>query len=297
MAGLHELAPGAYHWQSGSNAGILVQGEQALVIDAGLDRSSAADIAQAVEKLGARSIAILITHAHADHFGGASFLARRAGDIPVLASSFEATIVRHPLWEPLYLYSGAVPIEELQHKFTLAKPCAVTQEVEPGPLEIGPFQLDIIPLYGHAVGQIGVVWGDICYTADAFFPPDLVQKHGIPFCVDLDAALEALARLGTAGYRWFAPGHGPAVQSPAEAITANRERLQRIRELCLEALREPAEPADILRYAAGALGVVITQPVSYLLAQTTILAALASCQRAGLADVGVSDNRLMWHRK
>ncbi len=296
MAGLRELTPGAYHWQSGSNAGILVQDGQALIIDAGLDRSAAADIAQAVEKLGARPVALLITHAHADHSGGASFLARRAGDIPVLASPFEATIVRHPIWEPLYLYSGAAPIEELQHKFTLAKPYPVTQEVEPGALEIGPFRLEIIPLYGHAVGQIGVVWEDVCYTADAFFPPDLIQKHGIPFCVDLDAALESLARLESAGHRWFAPGHGPAVQSPAEAVAANRERLLRIRELCLEALRQPAEPADILRYAAGALGISITQPVAYLLAQTTVLAALTSLQRAGLAGVETADNRLMWHR-
>jgi len=296
MAGLRELAPGAYHWQSGSNAGILVQEGQALIIDAGLDRSAAADIAQAVEKLGARPIALLITHAHADHSGGASFLARRAGDIPVLASPFEASIVRHPIWEPLYLYSGAAPIEELQHKFTLAKPCPVAQEMEPGMLEIGPFRLEIIPLYGHAVEQVGVVWGDVCYTADAFFPPDLVAKHGIPFCVDLDAALEALARLESAGYRWFAPGHGPAVQSPQEAITANRERLLRIRDLCLEAIREPAGPADVLRHAAGALGLTISQPVSYLLAQTTVLAALTSCQRAGWAAVEVSDNRLLWRR-
>ncbi|MBC7242852.1 MAG: hypothetical protein H5T60_10455, partial [Anaerolineae bacterium] len=57
MAELRELAPGAYHWQSGSNAGILVQEDQALIIDAGLDRSAAADIAQAAEKLGARPIA------------------------------------------------------------------------------------------------------------------------------------------------------------------------------------------------------------------------------------------------
>ncbi|MGC8825882.1 MAG: MBL fold metallo-hydrolase [Anaerolineae bacterium] len=297
MAGLRALAPGAYHWQSGSNAGILVQDGQALIIDAGLDRSAAADIAQAVGKLGARPTALLITHAHADHFGGASFLARRAGDIPVLASPFEATIVRHPLWEPLYLYSGAAPIEELQHKFTLAKPCPVAQEVAPGTLELGPFRLEVIPLYGHAVEQVGVVWGDVCYTADAFFPPDLVQKHGIPFCVDLDAALESLARLESAAWRWFAPGHGPAVQSPQEAIAANRERLLRIRELCLEALREPAEPAHILQYAAGKLGLQITQPVSYLLAQTTVLAALTSCQRAGLAAVEVVDNRLVWHRE
>ncbi len=123
-----------------------------------------------------------------------------------------------------------------------------------------------------------------------------MQKHGIPFCVDLDAALETLDRLEAAGYGWFAPGHGPAVQSPAEAVAANRQRLQHIRELCLEALSQPAEPAEVLRQVAGKLGMVISQPVSYLLAQTTILAALTSCQRAGLAGVEVSENRLIWRR-
>ena len=93
--------------------------------------------------------AVFITHAHADHFGGAYLLQRRA-EVPLYAPALEAAMMENPIIEPLYLFGGASPIKELRNKFTLAKPCRVDHVVEePGVLEIGPFQVEVIPLPGH----------------------------------------------------------------------------------------------------------------------------------------------------
>ena len=44
--------------------------------------------------------------------------------------------------------------------------------------------------------------GGACFVADACFHPDVVRKHGIPFCADLDRALETLAGLPALDGAW-----------------------------------------------------------------------------------------------
>jgi hypothetical protein len=42
--------------------------------------------------------------------------------LKVYATRVEASVMASPMLEPLYLFSGAQPPRELQHKFLLAKP-------------------------------------------------------------------------------------------------------------------------------------------------------------------------------
>lgn len=295
MARLQQLADGIYHLESGSNAGLIVRQGEALAIDCGLDRSASKEIARAVESLGATLTGILITHAHADHFGGAAELVKRSG-ARVYATSLEAAIVANPLLEPLFLYAGASPVSELLHKFTLAPACPVDGIIEPGEQAIGTFKLNIVALPGHAPQQIGVATDGVFFVADAFLPADTVEKHGIPFCVDIDQAIASGERIRASQFRWYAAGHGPALEAPEAAIAANRERLERIRSLCYEALAEPADAGGVLRYVADALCIRLDNPVAFLLSNTTICAALTSCQKAGMAAPEVVGNRLLWRR-
>lgn len=144
-----ELTAGIFHLRSGSNMGLIVRDGKALLVDAGLDDDAGRRALRIIEEMDVRLEAVFITHAHADHFGGAHFLQRRLG-VPVYAPALEASMMESPIVEPLYLFSGAAPIEELRSKFTLAEPCRVDHVVNPGPLAIGPFQLEVMSLPGHA---------------------------------------------------------------------------------------------------------------------------------------------------
>ena len=293
-----ELAPGVYHLQGGSNMGLVVQDGRGLLVDSGLDKDAARRALRLAEEAGAELAAIFITHAHADHFGGAYLVQRRTA-ARLYAPALEGAMMEHPILEPLYLFGGAAPIGELRHKFTLAKPCRVDSTVEAGPQEMGSFQVEVVPLPGHSPNQMGLAVGEVLFCADALFPAATLAKHGIPFCSDLDAMLATLARLPEMEYAYFAPGHGPAYRRGAEiaaACAANRERLTEIRVLVYDGLTEPRPTGELVRAVADHFGLRLAGATFYLLAQTTILAALASLERAGEVAATVEGNRLLWRR-
>ena len=335
-----ELAPGIFHLQGGSNMGLAVRDGKGLLIDAGLDKDAARQALRAAEGLGVTLEAVFLTHAHADHFGGAYLLQQRLG-VPLYAPGLEAAMMEHPLIEPLYLFGGAAPIGELRGKFTLAQACRIQHVIlnrqdaknakeirgdlaplassrgttpsntQRGdytttkvvtmnyPLEIGPFRVEVVPLPGHAPNQVGVAVGEVLFCADAVFPAETLEKHKLTFCVDLDETLATLQRLPDLPYAHFAPGHGPAYgagEEIAQACAANRARLEEVRERVYAALEAPQETATLLRQVADAFGLRMTTATAYLLTQTTVLAALASLERAGEVNVMMEGNRLLWRR-
>ncbi len=294
-----ELTPGVFHLQGGSNMGLVAQEGKGLLIDTGLDKDTARRALRAADELGVALEGVFLTHAHADHFGGAHFLQRRL-EVPLYAPTLEAAMMENPIIEPLYLFGGAAPIGELRHKFTLAKPCRIDHVVEPGPLEIGPFHVEVVPLPGHAPNQVGVAVGEVLFCADAVFPTETLQKHKVTFCVDLDETLATLEQLPNLPYARFAPGHGPAYEVGDEitcACAANRERLEEVRERVYAALGEPLKTSDLVQRVADHFGLQLTTATAYFLTRTTVLAALSSLERAGKVIAIMGDNRLLWQRQ
>lgn len=293
-----ELEPGIFHLQSGSNLGLIVRDGRGLLIDTGLDDDAGRRALRIAEALEVKLEAIIITHAHADHFGGANYLQRRL-DLPTYAPTTESSMMESPIIEPLYLFGGAAPIDELLHKFTLAPACRIDHVVEAGPLEIGPFRVEVIPLPGHALNQIGVAMDDVLFCADALFPEETLRKHKVIFCVDLDETLGTLERLPELSYAHFAPGHGPAYGAGEEIehiCAANRERLEEVRERIYAALDEPRGTSELVKRVADHFGLRMKTATAYYLTRTTVLAALSSLERAGEAAVVMERNLLLWRR-
>lgn len=294
-----ELAPGTFHLQSGSNMGLVVRDGQALLIDAGLDEDAGRRALRVADDKGARLTAIFVTHAHADHFGGAQFLQRRL-NVPLYAPKLEAAMMENPIIEPLYLFGGATPIAELRQKFTFAEPCEVTRTVEPGPLQIDPFRVDVVPLPGHALNQVGVAVDETLFCADAVFPQETIEKHKVLFCVDLDRTLETLKDLPDRPYQGFAPGHGPAYiqeKKIREICDANRDRLEAVRHALYDALRQIQDTPSLVQQVAERFQLEITTPTAYFLTRTTVLAALSSLEAAGQVALRTEKNRLQWRRR
>lgn len=290
---LIQLTDRAYQLRGGSNAGLIVDGGRAVLIDAGLDKDTAKKILRHVDALKVTLAAVVITHAHADHFGGAATVKARTG-ARVYAPALEAAVIENPILEPLYLFSGALPPAELRHKFTLGEACRVDELLAPGPLTIADIPLEIIPAPGHAPNQLIVGGGGACFVADAVFAPDVLAKHGIPFMVDVDAWLKTLDEMTRLDgqYAAFAPGHGPAVPAVGEWAMFNAARLREIRDLVAQAVGQSGDLAAIVKFCADRLGMAIPNLTTYLLVQTAVLACVASLSAAGAVTVSVERNLL-----
>ena len=292
------LTPSAYHLRGGSNAGLIVQDGRGVLVDTGLDKDTARQILRHVERLKITLTGVVITHAHADHFGGAATVRARTG-VPVYAPALEAAVVANPLLEPIYLYGGAAPITELLGKFLLAEACPVDHLLELGDTDIGGIRVTTLRAPGHAPNQMIVAGGDVWFVADAVFSPAVAAKHIIPFYHNVSEALttlEALTELDGGGYEAFVPGHGPAVREIGPWARENHGRLLEIRAAVHAALDQATDIAGILKATADRLGLVIGNPVTYSLTQTTILACLSSLQEAGQVAVRTVENRLVWSR-
>jgi len=295
---LVQLGASAYQLQGGANVGLVVQEGRALVVDAGLDRDSGRRVVRAAEELGASVAAVIITHAHADHFGGAAEIKRRTG-APVYAPAFEAAIVENPMLEAYYLFGGAQPPAELLGKFTVGPACAVDGHLAAGAQTLAGFAVEAIPMPGHAQNQMMVAVGEVCFAADAFFQPAVLEKYGIPFYVDAAQAHASLDRLAALDGRfaWFVPGHGPAVAEAAPVVRLNQQRIEAIMDHVRRALEPPAEASTVLARVAEALGVTIAGPTVYYLTMTTIQGCLSHLQVIGEAQVEVMDRRAVWSRR
>ncbi len=299
---LIELNERTHVIQGGGNIGVIAHEGRCLIIDSGMDKDTGKDILNNVKKLGLTPTALLVTHAHADHFGGAQYLVRQTG-LKVYATRVEAAVMSGPILEPLYLFSGAQPPRELQHKFLLAKPCLADSILAGNETTVDQIPVQVISLPGHSTEQVGVAFGDTLFVGDAFLTPEILDKHRIPFYTDVQAGLTTLATLKTRtqAFTHIVAGHGEIYASAEQANGAIDYTVQRLEQL-LEDVRAaladgaPRSTADVLSAVADAQGATISALPQYVLYQTTVQSALSTLYTRGELTPSFQENRLVWLR-
>ena len=288
--------------QGGANIGVIAHEDRCLIIDSGMDKDTGRAILNQVKKLGLTPTALLVTHAHADHFGGAHYLVRQTG-LKVYATRVEAAVMSGPILEPLYLFSGAQPPRELQHKFLLAKPCLVDTVLAGNEQTVDHIPLQVVSLPGHSIEQVGVAFGNTLFIGDAFLTPEILDKHRIPFYTDIQTGLTTLTTLKKqiASFKHIVAGHGEiytSVERANGAIEYTVKRLEDILENVRAALADgDARPmTDLLRTVADAQGVNIETLSQYVLCNTTVQSAVSTLYMRGEINPLFQHNFLAWQR-
>ena len=288
--------------QGGANIGVIAAEGRCLIIDSGMDKDAGRDILNQVKKLGLTPTALLVTHAHADHFGGAQYLVRQTG-LTVFATRIEASVMAGPMLEPLYLFSGALPPRDLQHKFLLAKPCLADVILVGNEQEIDHIPVQVVSLPGHSLEQVGVAFGETIFVGDAFLTPDILDKHRIPFYSDVEAGLSTLTAMKAhiLPFKHIVAGHGELYTSTEQAnlaIEYTAKRLESILDTVRAALADgEARPANgILSVIATALGAQIQTLPQYVLYNTTVQSALSTLYTRGEIQPHFQGNFLVWRR-
>ena len=313
-------------YQEGAvNVGFVrLHGDQALLLDAGLDSDRARRVIRDLEQERLRARVLLLTHSHADHMGGADTLRRRC-PLKVAAPMPEVSFVRHPALEPFYLYGGAAAPTPLTAKFLQAEGCAVDVEVKPGPWRLlhsehhqgattagradtaddGPLRLELLSLAGHSPGQVGLAVFEgaaeaptVVFCADAVFPERIWRKHGFVYFSDVQTSLDTIARLRTLRPTALVAGHGYADRERVgPLLEANQEGLEQATAAVAEAVAarpEGATSEDLLVSVAEAHGVDLGSPSEYVLARAALNAHLTRLEAAGTVTLSVVHGRMTW---
>src|SRR6202171_4509575 len=197
-----------------------------MLIDAGFP-ASREDVLASLRQLGFGVDdlrAILLTHAHIDHFGSAIWFAKARGT-PVYSHAAEvghskreyleqaspADIAKH-IWQPRYLtWSVAITRKGAMTRDGIPSTQALTEDVAARL----PGKPMAIPTPGHTGGHCSFVVDGVLVAGDALVTgPPRSRRNGPQLLPDLfnhdqDGCVRSLAALGMLDTDVLLPGHGP----------------------------------------------------------------------------------------
>jgi hydroxyacylglutathione hydrolase len=194
-----------------SHVYLLDGGSSVALVDSGL--GSAGSMARIMERIGpslskATDRSLLLTHAHADHAGGAA--AFRQQGFRVHASREVAAAVE--AGDDIATGTAAGRAAGLFPADYLPTPCPVDVVVDDEQvIEVGRLRVRVIATPGHAAGHVAYLVdgpaGTALLSGDTLFLFGRILLQPVPDC-DLYAHVRSLRRLGQLAFDALLPGHG-----------------------------------------------------------------------------------------
>lgn len=279
----------------GVNIGVL-RGDsgRCVLIDTGLNETSAKKAIKAVrEELHGDIVAILTTHAHADHFGGNVTVVKRTG-AKVYAPAFDEAVLRYPLLQPALLFAGADPPPSMRGSFMLADASPVDEVITGERLEIEGFDIEVVSLKGHSPNQVGYLVDGVFFCADIVLPESVLEKYRIPYLFSLGDHIESLSRCTAATCEVAMPGHGPLLDDLTSVRDMNRAVVDAVIEAVLARCERPRGAEELMTDLLRHFGASVADAPSYFLLHPTVYAFLAFLQKEGRLEHEVKDGQSLW---
>ena len=283
---LTKLGEKTYCIQNPTNIGIYkLDDNKICLIDTGNDKESGRKILKIINEQNWQVECIINTHSNADHVGGNKFIQDRT-NCKILSSKKETAIINNPELEPALLY-GAMPLNELNNKFLLAKEsdCQVIDNNLPEGLEY-------FTLKGHFIDMIGIKTSDnIYFLGDSIFSEETINKYHIFFIYDVEKYLQTLDFLETLNGTFYIPSHVKPLTDLKELIKLNKNKINEICNAILNACQNPITTEEIIKkiFETYNLEININQ---YALLGSTIKSYLTYLNNQNRVEYFFKDNLL-----
>ena len=270
-----------------SRVGIFRDGDAAWLIDSGNDKDAAKKALGILEALGLRLEAVIVTHYHADHTGGAALLQQRTGCRLYLADPVAPG--PFPEINTALLY-GAHPPKPLRGKFFLA-PSACYEDAQTAPLPEG---MSLRRFDGHALAMLGVrTRDDVWFLGDAVASETTFEKYKLTYLYDVEKFLRSLDEVEKLEGRLFVPAHVEPFEEPAAIVERNRRWVRETGECIVQLLQTPATFETLLKAVFDRYELQMTFGQHALLG-ATLRAFLTWLMDEGRVSYFCEDNLLLW---
>ncbi len=267
---------------------VLVSGEEAVLIDSGSDKDAGKKAWRILEGKGWRLRAVFNTHSHADHIGGNRFLQEKSG-CPVYARGLEAVYASNPILEPVGLYGG-LPFRELRGKFLMAQ----ESRVQPLTPEALPEGMRLLDLPGHCFEMTGFLTADgTAYIADSVSSEETLEKYGIGYLWDPEAAAKTLEALPELGAKRYVPAHAPVTEDIRPLAERNLAGLRALKAVILEECAAPTAFEVLLKRLFDRYGMTMNAQ-QYVLIGSTIRSCLTCLAGRGELSYEFRAGEMLW---
>ena len=288
IRGRAHVAPG------GVNIGVVKTDDgNAILIDTGLNDTAARKVLRELNAEDRQVVAVVTTHGHADHFGGNAFVVKRTG-AKVYAPSWDETVLRYPLFQPLCLFAGADPPASLRGGFMLADVSPVDVIYDAGPLPVAGVEFEVVSLAGHSGNQMGLLIDEVFYCADVVLPDRVIERYKMPYLFSVRDHLKALDRAQETPHATAVPGHGPMLEHVGGLVDQNRALVLEVADRITRICREPLMAEEILARLLDELEADPQDAAAYYLLHPTIFAFLTYLEERGDVSHEIIRGRSLW---
>ncbi len=227
---------------------------------------------------------LILSHAHADHYGGAVHFLKRNPCL-IVAPSRERPFLIDPQLEPAILFGGWFP-RQLASKWLLGPPNLPVQDLS---TEKFP-EVDFVELPGHTPALCGIRDGERLFVSDALFGPEILQKYPLLYHFDPLTALKTAKKLSAKASE-FIPSHGTAGgKDLVEKNVACMEKAFERVENTVQRGKHPLE--DVLSSVMEHIAPPTTLE-TYYLNRSALLGYVSALEREGHIKIALEGSQLV----